>query len=75
MLTFARADEGRKTPVKVNRLLASMFQLLNQTLPPDVTVELDLEPKLPFILADPNQVEQTVINLAMNAKDAMPKGG
>ncbi len=75
MLTFARADEGRKTPVKVNRLLASTFQLLNQTLPPDVTVELDLEPKLPFILADPNQVEQAVINLAVNAKDAMPKGG
>lgn len=75
MLTFARADEGFKAPVKVNRLLANTFQLLNQTLPPDVTVELDLEPKLPFILADPNQVEQAVINLAVNAKDALPKGG
>jgi two-component system cell cycle sensor histidine kinase/response regulator CckA len=44
-------------------------------LPPDVVMELDLEPGLPFILADPNQIEQALINLAVNAKDAMPRGG
>jgi two-component system cell cycle sensor histidine kinase/response regulator CckA len=75
MLTFARADEGRKIPVKVNHLLESTQQLLRQTLPPDVAMELDLESGLPFVLSDPNQIEQAVINLAVNAKDAMPRGG
>jgi two-component system cell cycle sensor histidine kinase/response regulator CckA len=75
MLTFARADEGRKIPVKVNQLVENTQQLLRQTLPPDVVMELDLEPGLPFILADPNQIEQALINLAVNAKDAMPRGG
>jgi nitrogen-specific signal transduction histidine kinase/CheY-like chemotaxis protein len=75
MLTFARADEGRKIPVKVNHVLESTQQLLRQTLPPDVVIELDLESGLPFILTDPNQIEQAVINLAVNAKDAMPRGG
>jgi two-component system, cell cycle sensor histidine kinase and response regulator CckA len=75
MLTFARADASKRIPLKVNQLLESVQQLLKQTLPPDISLDLDLARDLPFVLADANQLEQAIINLAVNAKDAMPHGG
>jgi two-component system, cell cycle sensor histidine kinase and response regulator CckA len=75
MLTFSRADEGKRIPIKVNDLLVGIERLLRHTLPPQVEVQMDLRRGLPSILADPNQLEQVIINLAVNAKDAMPRGG
>jgi PAS domain S-box-containing protein len=75
MLTFARTGDGRKIPLKINQLLEKVRQLLRQTLPPNITLELDLADRLPFLLADPNQLQQAILNLAVNAKDAMPQGG
>jgi PAS domain S-box-containing protein len=75
MLTFAHADTGRRTPLRVNELLDSVQQLLRQTLPPGISLEVQMADGLPVVMADPNQLEQALVNLAVNAKDAMPQGG
>jgi PAS domain S-box-containing protein len=75
MLAFSRADSGMKLPLSINDQLEGVCHLLKQTMPPEIEFELDLQGELPLILADPNQVEQVIVNLAVNARDAMPKGG
>jgi two-component system cell cycle sensor histidine kinase/response regulator CckA len=75
MLAFSRADIGKQLPIKVNELLEGVCQLLRQTMPPEIEFDLDLQRGLPFVLADPNQMEQVIINLAVNARDAIPNGG
>ncbi len=52
-----------------------MHRLLRQTLPAQIELEMDLQPNLPFISAEGNQLEQVLLNLAVNARDAMPNGG
>ncbi len=75
MLAFTRAQTGKRFPVKVNDLLEGVCQLLRQTMPSGISFELGLEPGLPLVLVDANQMEQVIINLAVNARDAMPSGG
>jgi PAS domain S-box-containing protein len=75
MLTFARSEEGKMIPTKLNPVLENVARLLRQTLPPSVVLEIDLMPDLPFVLADACQLEQAVVNLIVNARDAMPNGG
>jgi PAS domain S-box-containing protein len=75
MLTFARLDGGEKIPVKINQVVESVHQLLRQTIPPQIEIESELQGGLPFILAEFNQLEQVLLNLGLNARDAMPQGG
>ncbi|MCB2191669.1 MAG: PAS domain S-box protein [Deltaproteobacteria bacterium] len=75
MLTFSRMEAGEKVPVQVNRILKDMESLLRQTFPPGIHIHLDLAQELPAALANPNQIEQVVINLALNARDAMGEHG
>ena len=75
MLTFSRSEIGEKKLVKINQLVEGMQRLLRQTLPAQIELEIDLQPNLPFISAEGNQLEQVLLNLALNARDAMPDGG
>ncbi|MBU1276986.1 MAG: PAS domain S-box protein [Proteobacteria bacterium] len=75
MLTFSRMETGEKVPVQVNQVIKDMEVLLRQTFPPGIRIQLDLAPELPVVLANPNQIEQVLVNLALNARDAMPEGG
>jgi signal transduction histidine kinase/ActR/RegA family two-component response regulator len=75
MLTFSRSEIGEKKLVKINHLVDGMHRLLRQTLPAQIELKIDLQPNLPFIKAEGSQLEQVLLNLAVNARDAMPNGG
>jgi two-component system, cell cycle sensor histidine kinase and response regulator CckA len=75
ILTFSRKTEVRFAPVDLNQLARDLVNLLAETFPRTVTVQVDLQERLPPLLADQNQVQQIVLNLCVNARDAMPNGG
>jgi len=75
LLTFSRKVETKLRPVDLNREVQQIEQLLRRTIPKMITIELHLEEGLKVINADPAQVEQVMMNLSVNARDAMPEGG
>ena len=75
LLAFARRDTLRAAPIGVQGLLGGMRELLTHTLGTGITVAIDVQSALPDILADRGQLETVLLNLATNARDAMPSGG
>ncbi|HZP65091.1 MAG TPA: PAS domain S-box protein [Rudaea sp.] len=75
MLAFARRQELKLEAVDVPKLVAGMELLLERTLGPTVTIETAFADALPPVCSDPNQLESALLNLAVNARDAMPDGG
>ncbi len=75
LLTFGRRQRIRAATVNLNDLLAETCVLLRHVLGEEVTLQLRLAPELEEILADPAQIEQVIMNLLTNARDAMPEGG
>jgi signal transduction histidine kinase/ActR/RegA family two-component response regulator len=75
LLAIARRAEARLERVEINRLLQKLQTLLAETLPKTIRVSLRLDPELPIVTADPNQLNQAILNLCVNARDAMPAGG
>lgn len=75
LLAFSRRQPLAPKAVRVNHLVASMEDLLRRTLGESVSLDLRLMPDLWPILCDTNQLESAILNLAINARDAMPDGG
>jgi PAS domain S-box-containing protein len=75
LLAFSRAQKLELKPLALNRLLEEMRDLLGRTLGPPVQVTLDLAGDVGSVLGDETQLEMSVLNLAINARDAMPGGG
>ena len=75
LLAFSRKQMVQPRPVDVNRLLTNMEALLRPVMGEHIQLATELGPDLPCVEADPNQLEQVLMNLAANARDAMPKGG
>jgi signal transduction histidine kinase/CheY-like chemotaxis protein len=75
LLAFSRQQPLAPEAVDVNRLVGGMSDLLRRTLGEDVAVETLLAAGLWWAHADPNQLESSLLNLAVNARDAMPGGG
>jgi PAS domain S-box-containing protein len=75
LLAFARKQRLQTQAVDVNLLVQSMATLLRSTLGGTVQVDIEPAPDLRGALADPTQLELVVLNLAINARDAMPEGG
>ena len=75
LLAFSRRQRLSPTPVQPNDIVSGMGDLVARTIGPHVRVETRLEPDLWLALADPTQLEVMILNLAINARDAMPAGG
>lgn len=75
LLAFARGAEGRRGVLEVRLLLKEIIRLLQQTLPKSIHIELDAPTDCWAVVGDPAQLHQVVMNLSVNARDAMPDGG
>jgi len=75
LLAFSRRQTLDPKPTDVNRLITGMEELFSRTAGPDVEVETKLAIGLWPALCDPNQLESALLNLVINARDAMPDGG
>ncbi len=75
MLAFARRQELKLTSLDVRDVVQRMTNLLQSSLGPSIRVETHFPPELPEVNADANQLELALLNLAINGRDAMPKGG
>ena len=75
LLTLARKTESCLALSNPNDLVSELSKLLKQTFPKTIDITLELDAKLPSIWVDPNQISQALLNLSVNARDAMPGGG
>jgi signal transduction histidine kinase len=75
LLAFARRQDLQPRAVDVSGLLVGLEDLVTRSIGPTVTVVVDAPPGLPAARVDPSQLELAVLNLAINARDAMPGGG
>ncbi|WP_326914938.1 response regulator [Sphingopyxis chilensis] len=75
LLAFARRQNLETLPVDVTQLVAGTAELIQRSLGPTIALELDLPGTVPPAMVDPHQLELALLNLAINARDAMPGGG
>ena len=75
LLAFAKRQELDARPGDVNELLRNLEQLLTYSVEPGIRIVLELAPDIPNCLIDPSQFDAAVLNLVVNARDAMPQGG
>ena len=75
LLAFSRRQMLRPEPHDLNAIVSNVTRLLERLIGEDVRLRLDLAPELPPTLVDKGQCEQIIMNLAVNARDAMPRGG
>jgi PAS domain S-box-containing protein len=75
LLAFARKQDLKPEPTDLNNLLDGVRSLMERSIGPLITVEYAVTPDLPPAKVDTNQLELAILNLAVNARDAMPEGG
>ncbi|HEY0183479.1 MAG TPA: ATP-binding protein, partial [Rhodopila sp.] len=75
MLAFARRQELKPATVQLSSLVEGMEEMLRRSLGPTINIDADVSASLPPIRVDPHQLELALLNLALNARDAMPDGG
>jgi two-component system, cell cycle sensor histidine kinase and response regulator CckA len=75
LLTIARKTEVKFELTDINALLQRLTKLLTGTFPERLMISLELDPEVPNVKVDANQINQSLLNLCVNARDAMPDGG
>jgi signal transduction histidine kinase len=75
ILSFGRGMEGNRTNVQVRHLLSDIAQVAQRTFPKSIETQTNISPNLWIVFADATQLHQILMNLIVNARDAMPNGG
>jgi PAS domain S-box-containing protein len=75
LLAFGRRSVLKPEVVSPNAVIHEMQNMVHRLVGDEIALEFDLDPAAPLVLADPGQLEQVILNLAVNARDAMPDGG
>ena len=75
VLSFARGVEGRRMEVQVRHLIADIEKIVNETFFKNIQVRTNIADGLWPVIGDPTQIHQVLLNLSVNARDAMPNGG
>ena len=75
VLSFARGNEGKQIEIQPRHLLVELVKVLRETFPKSIDVQFNLPGNLRAVKADPTQLHQVLMNLCVNARDAMPQGG
>jgi signal transduction histidine kinase len=75
LLAFSRRQESQRRAVDLNATVAEVGKMLQRIIGEDLDLSIQMQPGLPAVLADPGQLQQVLMNLAVNARDAMAVGG
>jgi len=75
LLAFSRRQSLNSKPTDINGLVLSLSDLLRRTMSENISIAIETKPESPLATADANQLESAILNLAINARDAMPNGG
>ena len=75
LLSASRKSPGHLLPVNLNQVVDETLELLAHTIPKGIRIDMRLDPGLHLMMADASQLQQIVLNLCVNARDAMPQGG
>ncbi len=75
VLSFARGARGERTAVNAAEIVGEIKGIIDSTFPKTISLQVDIPSGLPAIEADPTQINQILLNLCVNARDAMPGGG
>ncbi len=75
ILMVTRKEKMEAKPVNINEIIHNSMELLQRSIPKNIEIIVNLKEDIPKIMADPSQMQQVIMNLAVNARDAMPDGG
>jgi signal transduction histidine kinase/ActR/RegA family two-component response regulator len=75
LLAIARKTSVKFQEININAILRELKALLSETFPRTIDIALELDSEIPPLISDPNQIHQVLLNLCVNARDAMPDGG
>ena len=75
LLTFAKGVDGKRLPVRPQILVAELERIVRSTFPKNIDIRVACAPDAPAVLGDSTQLHQVLLNLCVNARDAMPRGG
>jgi PAS domain S-box-containing protein len=75
LLSFARGIEGKRTIIQIKYLIAEIEQIVRETFPKSIQLDVNIPSDLNYVYGDATQLHQVLMNLVVNARDAMPNGG